>query len=501
MSALRNESVGSGATPFAIFAAFVLLVWGGLAAELQDDYRRTLAAAEGRLATRSYLIGEWIIGAFQGADYVLRDLAGHVAPRELAFPPPPRRVPEIATLLAAKQQTVAGAYLAGFFDPDCRVVHATLPMAGFDASHRDYCQAFQRDPALETYVSPMYLGNVGRLNVTQARIIRFPDGSRAGLVAFAIDLDFFDAWLARAVGTGHGVVAVVDTNLALLARRPAMPAALGKPAVVPGLAEFVASGRDVATALLDSQVDGISRLYSARKVGQLPFVAVAGEDRDEVLAPWYRKLWIYLAAGAAISLLAFAALRHHRWRLRNHQELARLAATDHLTGVANRRHFLVHLQLEFTRSRRLGRPFGLLILDIDLFKPINDRYGHLVGDDAIRAVMHACRGSIREIDFLGRIGGEEFAVLLPETDLAEARVAAERIRLAVAQTDFRGEGSEPIPLTVSIGVTEPAAADSEGLNVLGRADKALYDAKRSGRNCVCSRSALAPGEVPAGDTA
>lgn len=484
---MQHETPLSTVKPVAACVAFVVCVCGALALELFFDRLRTLEEAEARLDATGYFVQEWIVGAFRGSDFLLRDLAGRVDPDDLHFPPRAGSDQAAVAALREKLRIFPSAYLAGYFDARCTIVYATQPMAGFDASQRDYCQAFHRDPALETYVSPMYRGNVGRLNVTQARVIRRADGSRAGLVAMAVDLSFFDSWLSRSRLIHSGVISILDHNQMLLARKPMVPDTLGQPAPAPELASFIASPEQRRIVQVASPVDGVSRIYALRKVGDLPFVAIVGEDREAVLARWTRKLWITLGAGSALVLLAVAALRHHLWRLRSHEQLRRLSVTDPLTGVGNRRHFLDHLQVEHARARRLERPLSLVILDIDLFKQINDTHGHLIGDDAIKAVMLACQTAIRQTDFLGRIGGEEFAVLLPETRLDEGVAAAERIRQAVARIDFRAEDGRAIPLSVSLGVTELEADDVDALQVLGRADKALYDAKHSGRNCVCCR--------------
>ena len=118
--------------------------------------------------------------------------------------------------------------------------------------------------------------------------------------------------------------------------------------------------------------------------------------------------------------------------VRSADEMADLAMKDALTGIYNRRHFNARLDNEWKRFRRYNRPLSLLLLDIDHFKSINDRYGHDVGDQVIIAVARCCGMQTRDSDVVARIGGEEFAILLPETELADARVAAERLRRAVA---------------------------------------------------------------------
>ncbi|MGH6769316.1 MAG: diguanylate cyclase [Xanthobacteraceae bacterium] len=169
--------------------------------------------------------------------------------------------------------------------------------------------------------------------------------------------------------------------------------------------------------------------------------------------------------------------------VRNADELADLALKDALTGIHNRRHFVHQLDGEWNRYRRYRRPLSLLVLDIDHFKSINDRYGHDVGDQVIVHVARLCREQTRDSDVVARIGGEEFAVLLPETDLADAHIAGERLREAVTRRPVPSSEGD-IAVTVSIGTVQvdPTMADPAAL--VKRADEALYAAKRSGRNRV-----------------
>lgn len=164
------------------------------------------------------------------------------------------------------------------------------------------------------------------------------------------------------------------------------------------------------------------------------------------------------------------------------QELHRLATSDALTGLANRRHFMARLEQERARAARFHNRCGLMMVDLDHFKQINDQFGHAAGDRVLKAFAETATAQLRQIDIIGRIGGEEFAILLPGTDLAGAMVLAERLRLAVARMTFAG--IEALQVTTSIGVTEITASDTEVDTPLSRADKAVYAAKREGRNRI-----------------
>lgn len=166
-----------------------------------------------------------------------------------------------------------------------------------------------------------------------------------------------------------------------------------------------------------------------------------------------------------------------------HEEIYRLVTTDGLTALSNRRAFEEAIGREFSRSNRYARPMSLLMIDVDHFKRVNDVHGHLAGDAALRQVGAMLRGNIRRDDLAGRLGGEEFAVLLPEIDLPDALRVAEKLRAIVREKRVVFEGAV-IPLTISVGVATRAVADRQPTDLIRRADEALYAAKRAGRDRV-----------------
>lgn len=164
-------------------------------------------------------------------------------------------------------------------------------------------------------------------------------------------------------------------------------------------------------------------------------------------------------------------------------DLERLAATDPLTGASNRRHFMTMLSAEWARARRKGETVGLVALDIDHFKQINDNYGHHAGDEALKAFVAATQAVLRPGDVIGRIGGEEFAVVLPQTDRQEAAGIGERIRLAAENLVVTVE-QRKLRFTVSVGVAVSDGDHQDATELLRRADRQLYRAKHAGRNRV-----------------
>jgi diguanylate cyclase (GGDEF)-like protein len=161
-----------------------------------------------------------------------------------------------------------------------------------------------------------------------------------------------------------------------------------------------------------------------------------------------------------------------------------LATTDALTKLYNRRHFESAARAELARFQRYFRPLSILILDVDHFKSVNDRFGHAVGDTVLSAVADACRSIKRASDIAARIGGEEFAILLPETNEEAARSFAERLRKEITECAPIIQG-EKLALTASVGVSIATRYTTRVNALVQAADEALYQAKRTGRNRVC----------------
>lgn len=159
-----------------------------------------------------------------------------------------------------------------------------------------------------------------------------------------------------------------------------------------------------------------------------------------------------------------------------------LARTDALTGLFNRRHFFDLAAREFNSSLRYQRPLALILFDIDGFKKSNDTFGHGFGDDILVKISQTAKAQIREVDIIARYGGDEFIILIPETNAKQALLLAERIRSAVETANSSRDG-EFKSATISLGVAEIALATDRSVEaIISRADTALYQAKQSGRN-------------------
>jgi diguanylate cyclase (GGDEF)-like protein/PAS domain S-box-containing protein len=173
-------------------------------------------------------------------------------------------------------------------------------------------------------------------------------------------------------------------------------------------------------------------------------------------------------------------------RKKTEQALEQLAQTDFLTNLANRRHFMVLAEQELARTLRYGGALSVLMMDIDHFKKINDTYGHKTGDLVLRRFAELSRQTLRGIDVIGRVGGEEFAVVLPQTDTEHALEVADRLRQSIDDAEVVLDQGLPLRFTVSIGVATLAGASSNIDTLLSQADQGLYQAKNTGRNKVCA---------------
>jgi diguanylate cyclase (GGDEF)-like protein len=224
----------------------------------------------------------------------------------------------------------------------------------------------------------------------------------------------------------------------------------------------------------------MARLGRGRSVEQVGVVSIAREGRD--FDEGEHDLFAYLAGQAAVSIE----------NVDLHETISKQAVTDELTGLSNIRHFHDTLDAEMERSRRFGTHVGLMMLDIDDFKRINDTYGHQQGDLVLIEVGRVLRNLSRDIDEPARYGGEEMAVILPQTDVEGAELLAERMRAAVEGLRIdRLDGEGPLEVTASFGVASVPSTARDKDSLIAEADAALYRAKRAGKNRVARAEPVA----------
>jgi diguanylate cyclase (GGDEF)-like protein len=269
-----------------------------------------------------------------------------------------------------------------------------------------------------------------------------------------------------------------DGGRAMLRRGPGLPLEeIAKAGGLGGLEHAIQAAEASALAgghgseVSVDDVSAVAQPLLAEGGGITGVVAVARRGRP--FSPEERDDLRNLTIQAAVSLANVAL----------HETAERLAVTDELTGLSNRRRFDVTLEAEVERARRFGQPLALVLLDLDDFKDVNDAHGHQVGDEVLRAVARVLRDSCREVDEPARYGGEELAVVMPNTDLDGAEHLAERIRHGVAGLRVPvPDGAGTLAITTSLGVATMPASASDAPSLVEAADDALYRAKRSGKN-------------------
>ena len=303
-------------------------------------------------------------------------------------------------------------------------------------------------------------------------------------------------WVANEVvvaGLGELTrVTLWDASGRVLLRHPDPEGFLGRDASATEVWRAVRATRGEGTAEAEGG-DGVRRLYGFTRLsgaadGEGPVLAL-GVPTDVAFATLRRLERRNLIVLALVTSLAVAVAVLGGQRLvRLFGGMQRMAERDALTGLGNRRRLRAAGEEEYRRAGRFGHPLAALMLDLDHFKQVNDRYGHGAGDDVLREVAHRIQATVREIDVPARYGGEEFAVVLPETGLDTAHEVAERIRRAVAGAPIATRQG-PVAVTLSAGVAVTDARSGDLGALLEAADGALYQAKAAGRNRVAVASA------------
>ena len=335
--------------------------------------------------------------------------------------------------------------------------------------------------------------------VPLSRRLNNPDGAFAGILLVTVFVEYFNSFYAGFHLGEDGIFVISLRNGTVLTRRPykkgVIGASLAKGEVFTKFLPYAPMGTVRAVSIIDQ----VERIYSYRQSERYPIVVQAGLSLDAVLKPWRHGLYRSAAfAGCLISVilvLSYSLLRQLRFGVLIEEELRetqvileRLATEDGLTGLANRRQMDIVLATEIARARRLAQPFAILMADVDYFKKYNDSYGHQVGDRCLRSVAQAIRSCLqREGDVAFRYGGEEFVILLPNTNLSGALTLSKKIQSAVHDLQIVHEGSEHKLVTLSIGVEAQIPKNGEaGLVIMRSADVNLYEAKRRGRNNIFS---------------
>ncbi|ONG48222.1 hypothetical protein BKE38_22210 [Pseudoroseomonas deserti] len=479
----------------AILAAGAATLWQ----ERQDAWRR----AEREAGNLAFALERDIARNFHYLDLSLQGAAA-----ALAQPGLNDAEPEVRQM-ALFDRAVTAQYLGSILVLDTlgqvREASVQLPVPPLQLADRDYFAAHRAEPDLGLYVSRPYRSRLrqGDASIALSRRLDTPDGRFDGVVMGALRLAYFHDMFSRLDLGRDSAVSFFGTDGRMIVRHPAREDDLGRDLSQAPTVQYMAarqSGSFVGTAV----TDGIRRLYAFRQVGELPLVVSVAFSVEQIYAAWWRRALIF---GPLLALLCAAVaglgLVFRREMLRRlaaeralaglAQRLATLAATDGLTGLANRRQFDEALA-EAWRRAEAGQGLALLLVDADCFKAYNDRYGHQEGDRILRAIAAAIGVTAKRAgDVAARYGGEEFAVLLPATGPEAAAHVAEALRRRVHALDLPHADAPAGRVTISIGVAAlPPGARAPGAAacLVEAADAALYAAKRQGRDRVALAGAL-----------
>ena len=366
------------------------------------------------------------------------------------------------------------------------LVGATLPFPppSVNYSDRDYFLQHQAGDDL-VFGEQLMSRTQGRRGTTISQAIRSNQGALEGIVLVTIESTHFNQLFESVRGSGNEEITIFREDGAIFARFPETGVGQRFPhASVLEQVKQARSGVYEAVSVFDAR----HRLIAYEKIGDFPLIVVASQPRDEVLSSW----WAFSAFIGAALLLAFGwlgAAGRYAFRAISQNEvlqfqLARLAQTDSLTDLANRRSFMELAGKELSRTLRYGGALSLLMIDVDFFKKINDVHGHACGDRVLQQLSELFRLELRNIDVVGRLGGEEFSVVLAQTDRVQAMEVAERLRQTIAEYCMELADGTTLRFTVSIGVASLFGTETSVEGLLSQADRALYEAKRDGRNNV-----------------
>ncbi len=367
-----------------------------------------------------------------------------------------------------------------------RLLPGTLGEADF------FLDALAGDPSRFHIGTPVAVGSPAVWKIPVAQRLTAPTQHVAALVAL-IDLTSLIGLYEEERMRPNGAIVLLRRDGVMIGRAPHDERLLGKSLVGGQLFREFLPRRESGFARLDrTATDAMEKYVSYSVMSDFPLLTVVSAAKDDVLLGWRRELAIIVLLAAVVSVAALFVARRLAGMLAvlsaRTAELHHLATTDLMTGVHNRHSFMQDLYREFARGRRYRTPLSLLVFDLDFFKQINDGYGHAAGDQALRAFAAAAGECLRGMDVLGRLGGEEFGILLPSTLLDQAEAVAERIRSAVTGIAIETEYGT-VRFTTSVGVAQTSDDDNSVDALLARADAALYAAKAAGRNRVVARSA------------
>jgi diguanylate cyclase (GGDEF)-like protein len=361
---------------------------------------------------------------------------------------------------------------------------------GLNYAEREYFRFHATHPDRGPFIGARIKSKTdGSYDITVTRRINRPDGGFGGVMIAGVAMKYFQELFDQMQAKSGGVIALLGENGSILARSPAV---VGEtPAFTGGgeLEQQIQKSPVAGSLAYTSPLDGVRRYGSYQRLDQHPLRSLVSQSEWDVQRSWRAELrWHAVILGCV--MIVVVVLGAHT--LKADSVLNVQAMQDGLTGLANRRFFNETIEREFRRAARSGQPVSIIMIDIDHFKAYNDCYGHLAGDECLRAIANTIRGCLRrEGEVAARYGGEEIAVILPNSDAPRAYALAARMRLAVRGLGLQHAGSAHGIVTLSAGAAGclPGRNTTGWQALVGRADRALYEAKASGRDSVKAATA------------
>jgi diguanylate cyclase (GGDEF)-like protein len=443
-----------------------------------------------------------IVGAFRNIDLVLLAAIDQIHLRPPGAGAPAAILIDALDDLHRRTPGLIGLHVT---DASGTVVYGTGRefAKNLSIADRDYFQKLKANPDSGMVVSSPVLGKIEQKWVLVcARRIDLPDGQFGGVIYGSIEIE---GMAERITGTPlqlgeQDIVAVSENDMTLIVRylnQHQDMRFVGQRRSVPAVDELLRSGAEEGFFTSNSPFDQVERIFYFQRIAGQPMNLIVGLAAANAMSGWRRET---AYAGITIFIFtlitSFASYLIYQGQLRtlrlvaelaeSNQRLSELSTTDGLTGIANRRRFDELLAEEWRRGIRNRQSLALAMVDVDFFKPYNDRYGHQSGDECLRQIAQVLSQHVRRAgDFVARYGGEEFVVICVALDGEHARHLVEGIRASVEKLALPHELSEFGHVTASIGVSAIVPGEGQDPEILIRtADQALYAAKEQGRNRV-----------------
>jgi len=502
LSPLRNSSVTTATIFFLILVCSVLT--GLMGWTIWQERSDQLAESKITTDNMARSLARHADDTFKAADTSLLGLSERVAFDGTSQP----MLDRLHRLLVLRVQELP--QLQGLSVMDKNGLRLVSSLTGKDEninnSNREYFQYHLHHDTSGPHIGiPFQAHSSGEWVIPLSRRLNDASGDFAGVILATLSIQYFtDFYQTFDIGNEGAITLVLNDGIQI-ARQPLLPDSLGKNLSRGPLYKAYMASNGSGSAMIKSNQDGIERLNGYQRLTYYPLFITVALSKYEILSSW-RRLFIVrglITLGIIILLVVAGTRLINQIKMRIHAEeeaknardalqelnatLEKLAQQDGLTGLANRRKFDEVLDASMQLARRSALPLAIILIDVDYFKKFNDLYGHVAGDECLRRVGKVIKDcERRSCDLAARYGGEEFVVLLPDTDLAGALVVAEAIRKAIRALKIEHIGNTAGVVTISAGVdvvtnlTDQISADM----LVSAADKALYEAKASGRDKI-----------------